>query len=88
MPGGGLQNCLKFQKEHTMDKKVIMIQYHNVFGDRCVFPRLQLKLLSHIVWFPINESKYIKECTKIIGEHNKHENLIAIWDEPIKNVQS
>jgi hypothetical protein len=30
--------------------------------------------------------KYIKECTKIVGEHNKHENL-AIWDEPIKKVQ-
>jgi len=30
---------------------------------------------------------YIKECTKIVGEHNKHENLIAIWDEPIKKVQ-
>jgi hypothetical protein len=25
--GGGLQNCFKFQKEHTMDKRVIMIQY-------------------------------------------------------------
>jgi len=23
--GGGLQNCLKFRNEHTMDKKVIMI---------------------------------------------------------------
>jgi hypothetical protein len=31
--------------------------------------------------------KYIKECTRIIGKHNKHENLIAIWDEPIKKVQ-
>jgi hypothetical protein len=30
---------------------------------------------------------YIKECTKIVVEHNKHENLIAIWDEPIKKVQ-
>jgi hypothetical protein len=27
---------------------------------------------------------YIKECTRIIGEHNKHEILIAIWHEPIK----
>jgi hypothetical protein len=27
MPGGGLQNCFKFQKEPTMDKRVIMIQY-------------------------------------------------------------
>jgi hypothetical protein len=25
---------------------------------------------------------YMKECTNIVGEHNKHENLIAIWDEP------
>jgi hypothetical protein len=30
---------------------------------------------------------YIKECTRIIGEQNKHENLIAISDEPIKKVQ-
>jgi hypothetical protein len=30
---------------------------------------------------------YIKECIKIIGEHNRHENLITIWDEPIKMVQ-
>jgi len=27
---------------------------------------------------------YIKECTRIVGCHNKHENVIAIWDEPIK----
>jgi hypothetical protein len=27
---------------------------------------------------------YIKECTKIVGKHNKHQNVIAIWDEPIK----
>jgi len=30
---------------------------------------------------------YIKECIRSLGEHNKHENLIAIWDEPIKKVQ-
>jgi hypothetical protein len=30
---------------------------------------------------------YINERTKIIEKHNKHENLIAIWDEPIKKVQ-
>jgi hypothetical protein len=30
---------------------------------------------------------YLKDCTRIIGEHNKHENLITIWDEPIKEVQ-
>jgi len=30
---------------------------------------------------------YIKECTKIIGKHNKHENLMAISNEPIKKVQ-
>ncbi len=28
MPGGGLKNCFEFQKEQTMDKKIIMIQYH------------------------------------------------------------
>jgi hypothetical protein len=27
---------------------------------------------------------YIKECTRIVGSHNKHENIIAIWDESIK----
>jgi hypothetical protein len=26
--GERLQNCLKFQKEQTMDKKIIMIQYY------------------------------------------------------------
>jgi len=30
---------------------------------------------------------YIKEYIRIIREYNKHENLIAIWDEPIKKVQ-
>jgi hypothetical protein len=30
---------------------------------------------------------YIKECTRIVGEQNKLENLIAIWDGPIKKVQ-
>jgi hypothetical protein len=25
---------------------------------------------------------YIKECTRIVGGHNKHENVIAIWNEP------
>jgi hypothetical protein len=29
---------------------------------------------------------YIKKCTMIVGKNNKHENLIAIWDEPIKKV--
>jgi hypothetical protein len=30
----------------------------------------------------------IKECIRIVGELNKlHENVIAIWDEPIKEVQ-
>ncbi len=28
LPSGGLQNSFKFQKEQTMDKRVIMIQYH------------------------------------------------------------
>ncbi len=58
-----------------------------MFGDRCVYPRSQLKSLSHIVWFQFHESKLYKECNRIVGEHNKHENLIAIWDEPIKKVQ-
>jgi hypothetical protein len=31
---------------------------------------------------------YIRKCIKVVGEHNKCENLIAIWDEPIKKVQS
>ncbi len=30
---------------------------------------------------------YIKEWSRITGEHNKHENVIAIMDEPIKKVQ-
>jgi len=30
---------------------------------------------------------YMKEGTRIVAEHNKHENLISIWDEPIKKVQ-
>jgi hypothetical protein len=33
------------------------------------------------------DPNYIKECTRIIEKHNKHENLIAIWDEPIEKVQ-
>jgi hypothetical protein len=32
-------------------------------------------------------SNYIKECIKIVGGHDKHENVIAIWDEPMKKVQ-
>jgi hypothetical protein len=27
---------------------------------------------------------YIKECTTIVGGQNKYENVIAIWEEPIK----
>jgi hypothetical protein len=30
---------------------------------------------------------YINECTRIVGEHDEHENLIAVWDEPTKKVQ-
>jgi hypothetical protein len=30
---------------------------------------------------------YIKECIKIVGEHNKYENVIVILDEPIKKDQ-
>jgi hypothetical protein len=43
-----------------MDKQVIMIQYRQVFGGRCVYPRLQLEFLSHIVWFPFHEFKLHK----------------------------
>jgi hypothetical protein len=28
---------------------------------------------------------YIKGCNRIVKGHNKHENLIAIWDEAIKS---
>jgi hypothetical protein len=32
--------------------------------------------------------KNIKKCTRIVGKHNNlHENVIAIWDEPINKVQ-
>jgi hypothetical protein len=32
--------------------------------------------------------KYIINYTRIVGEHNNlHENVIAIWDQPIKEVQ-
>jgi hypothetical protein len=47
----------------------------------------QLKSLSYIVGFHFMNLNYIKECTRIVGKHNKHENLIAIWDESIKKVQ-
>jgi hypothetical protein len=30
---------------------------------------------------------YINECMRIVKEHNKYENVLAIWDEPIKKVQ-
>ncbi len=30
---------------------------------------------------------YIKNCTRIIGEHNKQKQKIAMWDQPIKKVQ-
>jgi hypothetical protein len=29
---------------------------------------------------------YIKECIKIVKDYNKYENVITIWDEPIKNI--
>jgi hypothetical protein len=45
------------------------------------------KSSSHIVWFHSMYPNYINECTKIVGEHNIHENVIAIWDELIKKVQ-
>jgi hypothetical protein len=30
---------------------------------------------------------YVKECIKIIGKRNKHENVLVIWDELIKKVK-
>jgi hypothetical protein len=30
---------------------------------------------------------YINDCPKIVGKHNKHENVIANWDESIKKAQ-
>jgi hypothetical protein len=30
---------------------------------------------------------YLKECTRIVGKHNKHENVTSIWDELIKEIQ-
>ncbi len=29
----------------------------------------------------------VKECSKIVGECHKHENVRSIWDEPIKKIQ-
>jgi hypothetical protein len=31
---------------------------------------------------------YLKECIRIVEEDNNHENVIAIWDEPINKVHS
>jgi hypothetical protein len=56
-----------------------------MFSDRCIYFRSQQKNLSHIVWFPFYESKLYKGVHNK-GEHNKHENLIAIWNELIKRV--
>jgi hypothetical protein len=30
---------------------------------------------------------YIKESSKIVGEHDKYEKITIIWDEPMKKVQ-
>jgi len=56
-----------------------------MFSDRHVYPRLQQFFLSHIHSMNPN---CIKECIRIVRGHNKHENVIAIWDEPIRKVQS
>jgi hypothetical protein len=54
-----------------------------MFDDKHVYHRLQLKSLDPILF----GFHYINECTRIVGGHNKHENVIAIWDKPIKKVQ-
>jgi hypothetical protein len=58
-----------------------------MFNDRGVYPRLELNLYPILFGFHSMNPNYINECTKIVGEHNKHENVIAIWDELIKKVQ-
>jgi hypothetical protein len=30
---------------------------------------------------------HINECIRIVGGYNKHETVIAIWEEPIRKVQ-
>jgi hypothetical protein len=55
---------------------------------RFVFPRWQLKCLSRIVWLPFNNPNYIlNKCIRMMENHPKNENIIAIWDEPIKKAQ-
>jgi predicted MarR family transcription regulator len=53
-----------------------------------VFPRWQLKCLSHIVWFHLNNPNYIlNKCIRMMKNQSKHENVIAIWDELRKKAQ-
>jgi hypothetical protein len=57
-----------------------------MFGDKCVDPRSP-SLYPILFSFHSTNPNYIKECTRIVREHNKHENLITISDELIKKVQ-
>jgi hypothetical protein len=37
--------------------------------------------------FHFNNPNYIIKCTRSMEYQSKHENVIAIWDEKIKNAQ-
>jgi hypothetical protein len=37
--------------------------------------------------FHFNNPNYITKCTRSMEKQSKHENVIAIWDEQIINVQ-
>jgi len=58
-----------------------------MFGDRCIYLGHNKNLYPILFGFHSMNPNYIKECIRIVGERNKHENLIAIWDNPIKKVQ-
>jgi hypothetical protein len=46
-----------------------------------------LNLYAILFGFHSMNPNCIKECIRIVASHNKHENVITIWDEPIKKVQ-
>jgi hypothetical protein len=59
--------------------------HYFVYGPRSLQPVNSFKIQwNHLVY---KDSFCCNECTRVFGKHNKHENLIAIWDEPIKKVQ-
>jgi hypothetical protein len=37
--------------------------------------------------FHFNNPNYLNKCIVIMENQSKHENVIAIWDEKIKNAQ-